>query len=137
MSQRPTPGQRKGGEMSFYNMLFGVNSATVLLAALGMTADDVPRFRNCYIDGEQIVIHTRTGGGNRSYFDNDSLAAHACYLYDEDDDFDSTYANFHFKFPEEYADDLKALAERSETYKPSEKWQALLKALAPGTEAGL
>lgn len=49
--------------MSFYNMLFGVNSAApVLLATLGLTLNDVPRFRDCYIDGEHIVIHTRTGG---------------------------------------------------------------------------
>lgn len=139
--------------MSLYNMLFGVNSAApVLLATLGLTANDVPRFRDCYIDGERIVIHTRTGGGNRDYYDseescranypeyfdgkedpagpwNSGLTANACYLYDEDDDFDSTYANFHFKFPEEYAADLKALSERSETHKPSEKWRALFKAM--------
>jgi hypothetical protein len=140
-------------EMSLYNMLFGVNSAaTVLLATLGLTLNDVPRFRDCYIDGEHIVIHTRTGGGNRDYYGseedcranypeyfdgkedpagpwNSTLTENAYYLYDEDDDFDSTYANFHFKFPEELAVDLKALAERSETHKPSEKWLALFKAM--------
>ena len=139
--------------MSLYNMLFGVNSAApVLLATLGLTANDVPRFRDCYLDGEQIVIHTRTGGGNRNYYDseescranypeyfdgkedpsgpwNSALTANACYLYDEDDDYDSTYANFHFKFPDEYANDLKALAAKSETHTPSEKWQALFKAM--------
>jgi hypothetical protein len=49
-----------------YNMLFGSNKAApVLLAVLGITADRVPRYRDCFIDGENIVIHTRTGGGNR------------------------------------------------------------------------
>lgn len=137
--------------MSFYNMLFGVNSAApVLLATLGLTADDVPRFRDCYIDGTQIVIYTRTGGGNRDYYDseescrancpeyfggevepsgpwNSTLTANAYYLHDEDDALDNTYANFYFKFPEDYAADLMALAEISDTRKPSEKWQMLLK----------
>ena len=53
--------------MSLYNMLFGVNSAApVLLATLGLTESDVPRFRDCHLNGEQIVIYTRTGGGNRA-----------------------------------------------------------------------
>lgn len=139
--------------MSLYNMLFGVNDyAPVLIAALGMTANDVPRFRHCYIDGEQIVIRTRTGGGNRDYYDseescrenypdyfngkedpsgpwNSSLTGSKFYIYDEDDDFDSTYANFYFRFPDEYAEDLKAIAARSETHTPSEKWKALFKAM--------
>lgn len=139
--------------MSLYNMLFGVNAAApVLLATIGLTANDVPRFRDCYIEGDNIVIHTRTGGGNRDYYDseescranypeyfdgkeepsgpwNSTLASNAFYLYDEDDDYDSTYANFHFRFPDEYADDLKEFAARSETHTPSEKWQALLKAM--------
>ena len=137
--------------MSLYNMLFGVNSAApALLATLGLTVNDVPRFRDCFIEGNNIVIHTRTGGGNRDYYDseencrrnypeyftgvddpdgpwNSALTNNAFYLHDEDDDFDCTYANFHFRFPDEYADDLKALAERRETHKPSEKWQALFK----------
>lgn len=139
--------------MNLYNMYFGVNrAASVLLATLGLTENDVPRFRDCYIDGDRIVIHTRTGGGNRDYYDseescranypeyfdgkedptgpwNSSLTLNTYYLYDKDDDFDSTYANFNFKFPEEYAANLKALAERSKMHKPSEKWQALLKAM--------
>jgi hypothetical protein len=139
--------------MSLYHMLFGVNNtAPVLLAILGLTKKDVPRFRDCYIDGDRIVIHTRTGGGNRDYYDseqscrvnypecfdgkedpigpwNSTLTANAYYLYDVDDDFDSTYADFYFKIPEEYAEDLKALAERSEMLKPSEKWQALFKTM--------
>lgn len=139
--------------MSLYNMLFGVNDAApLLLGALGLTHDDVPRFRDCYLQGEHIAIHTRTGGGNRDFYDseescranypdyfggdddpkgpwNSDLTSHACYLYDEDDDFDSTYATFYFKFPEEYMEDLKALSAKSETHTPSEKWKALFQAL--------
>lgn len=139
--------------MSFYNMMFGVNSAApALLATLGLTVDDVPRFRDCFIQGESIVVHTRTGGGNREFYDseescranypdyfdgendpsgpwNDTLVSNEFYLRDEDDDFDCTYANFYFRFPGEYASDLKALAAHSETHTPSEKWQALFEAM--------
>ena len=53
--------------MSLYNALFGTNPfANALLMALGITASDVPRFRDCYLDDDgKIVIFTRTGGGNR------------------------------------------------------------------------
>ncbi len=139
--------------MSIYNMFFKMNNVTpVLLAMLGLKEEDVPRLRDCYIDGEKIVIYTRTGGGNRDYYDseescranypeyfdgkdnptgpwNSTLTANPYFLYDEDSDFDSTYANFYFKVPKEYVADLAALAERSETHKPSEKWQALFKAI--------
>lgn len=123
--------------MSFYNLLFGVNkSAPVLMATLGLTPADVPRFRDCFINGDKIVIHTRTGGGNREYYDepneentegpwNSTLRDNAFYISDKDDDFDSTYANFFFRFPDAYADDLKVLADKDESHTPSKKWQAL------------
>ena len=75
--------------MSLYNMLFGVNSAApVLLATLGLTAGDVPCFRDCYIDGDNIVIHTRTGGGNREDYEveNEELQSNPFYVRDEDDE---------------------------------------------------
>lgn len=142
--------------MSLYNMLFGVNQmAPVLLGALGMSAGQVPRFRDCYLDSEKkrIVIHTRTGGGNRDYYEseescrdhhpeyfkgegddpsgpwNADLRKHPQFLYDEDDDFDSTYADFYFSFPPDFAADLTAACENVETHRPSEKWQALFEAL--------
>lgn len=141
--------------MSLYNMLFGVDKmAPVLLAALGIKTDQVPRFRDCFLDSERkhIVIHTRTGGGNRDYYANaerykahhadqigteyeykgpwnDDLHEHANYLYDEDDDFDSTYADFYFSFPTDYVVDLTALCDKVETYRPSNKWQALFRSL--------
>lgn len=116
--------------MSLYNMIFGVNrAAPMLLAVLGLKTNDIPRFRDCFLAGDRIVIHTRTGGGNRDYYSNSGLTKNAFYLYDEDDDFDSTYANFYFRFPDEYAEDLKALAAQNETHTPSEKWQALFQAI--------
>lgn len=140
--------------MSIYGMLFKMNNATpVLLAMLGLKEEDVPRLRDCYIDGEKIVIYTRTGGGNRDYYDseescranypeyfdgkdnptgpwNSTLTANPYFLYDEDSDFDSTYAYFYFKVPKEYVADLAALAENSDIHKPSEKWQMLFKGMA-------
>lgn len=142
--------------MSLYNMLFGVNEmAPTLLAALGINEGNVPRFRDCYLDTEKkrIVIHTRTGGGNRDFYEseescrdnhpeyftgkdkpsgpwNADMRKHPQFLYDRDDDFDATYADFYFSFPPDLAADLTALCENVETHRPSEKWQALFAALA-------
>lgn len=144
--------------MSLYNMLFGVNPAGgVILATLGLSSADVPRFRDCYVskigNEYRIVIHTRTGGGNRDYYENrgtceesypeyfgegkeepsgpwnDDLRASPHYDRDMDDDFDSTYADFYFRLPAEYEAELKALADRQEFIAPSEKWQMLLDSL--------
>jgi len=118
--------------MSLYNMLFGVNKAApVLIRILGIDPAEIPRFRDCYIDGKCIVIHTRTGGGNREGYEegNNYLQKNKYYLHDSDDDFDSTYADFYFKFPEEYEKELVALSKNNPDIKPSEKWQILLKEL--------
>lgn len=146
--------------MSLYNMMFGANPNThAYLKMLGLTPADVPRFRDCFLsktdDGDVLIaIHTRTGGGNRDYYEseegcrynypeyfkgediptgpwNDDLRSVPGYLRDEDDEFDSTYATFYFKVPELYADAVKALADESpaQTMTPAEKWDALLTAL--------
>jgi hypothetical protein len=86
-----------------YNMLFGKNPDTkTILSALSLTELDVERFRDCWIDGKEdkIVIYTRTGGGNREDYPNSALVNHPLYLYDEDDDFDPTYAYYYFAIPE-------------------------------------
>lgn len=119
-------------------MLFGKNPlADVLLATLGWTTHDVPRFRDCYLDGETIVVHTRTGGGNRNSYEeeNGRLTQHSCYVSDSDDDFDCTYANFIFRFPEEYAAELRAASAGAEVQAPSQKWEELLGALHNKKEA--
>jgi len=59
------------------------------------------------------------------------LPAHPCYLYDEDDDFDSTYATIYFKFPEEFADELKKL-DIGEKFDPSDRWLGAIKTLERG-----
>lgn len=127
--------------MSLYNMLFGANPAGgVLLQILGLSAADIPRIRDVFIDGDNIVIYTRTGGGNREFYDekndenpdgpwNSNMVENPHYLRDEDDDFDCTYASFYFKFPDDYAEDLKALAAQRQNHTPSQKWQALFESL--------
>lgn len=135
-------------------MLFGTNPLSgVLLATLGFTEADVPRFRDCYLSEGRIAIHTRTGGGNRDFYEslegcrdeypeyfesesppagpwNSDLRKSEYFMFDEDDDFDSTYANFYFKFPEDYAAELEAISKNVEPVEPSEKWSALLESLS-------
>ena len=89
--------------MTMYNMLFGKNPDTkTILSALSLAESDIKRFRDCWINEKkkQIVIVTRTGGGNREKYPNKILVNHPMYLYDEDDDFDATYAYYYFSIPE-------------------------------------
>lgn len=96
-----------------------------VLKAIGLSKEDIPRFRGAGVDGDKICVHTRTGGGNRDYYEsakcaksnypedftdgrepsgpfNCDLRKNPYFLYDEDDDFDSTYANFWFSIPREH-----------------------------------
>ena len=117
--------------MSLYNMLFGRNShSALLLAVLGLREVDVPRFRDVHTEdeGRKIAVYTRMGGGNRGHWDGyeggggADCACPGCraehvlgrapgYLYDEDDDFDSTYATYYFATPEAFIADVAALSD--------------------------
>mgnify|MGYP006940275397 CR=1 FL=1 len=114
-----------------YNMLFGENAhqASFLFAMLGKQPGDFGRYRDIYVTDTHIVVHTRNGGGNREDYEDvfDEMVDHPLYAYDEDDDFDCTYANFYFNHPTEYAEVLKEMAVGTVT--PADKWQALFKAL--------
>jgi hypothetical protein len=127
--------------MSLYNMIHGVNPlAPVLMKMLGAAPGDVPRLRDCYFDGEHIVIYTRTGGGNRDCYDsrettdsedydgpfNDDVRALPGFVRDEDDDYDSTYASFYFEVPQQFhmlLDKLKSMAQKQTQ---AERWEAAL-----------
>ena len=116
--------------MSLYNMLFGKNpNADQLLGLLGYTQGDCGRFRDVFVEDNHIVIHTRNGGGNREDYEYvfDEMSMHPLYAYDEDDDFDCTYANIYFKHPEGYGELLKEMA--AGTVTPSEKWEMMFEAL--------
>jgi hypothetical protein len=121
--------------VSLYNMLFGVNaSAPVLLAMLGIDSGDVPRFRDCFLseDRKQIIIHTRTGGGNRDDYEdgNTFMQGLPGYQHDEDDDFDCTYANFHYAVPEKFAHLIDKLPEGVD---PAKRWQETIENLKTAT----
>jgi len=125
--------------VSLYNALFGVQAlfAAAALAMLGIEREDVPRFRDAYFMLEEgrpiIVVHTRTGGGNREDYEaeNERLTKLPGYLYDRDDDFDCTYADFCYEVPEANRQAVAdALAETGNPRTPAERWQALFAALS-------
>lgn len=133
--------------MSLYNALFGENPFSVtLLEMLGTTRENVPRYRDCFLseDGTEIVIHTRTGGGNRDAYekggeywedgqiDNDTLRALPGFLGDADDDSDCTYADFRFSIPEALKPQIALLKELGAVSNPAERWQSLLEDLRKG-----
>lgn len=100
--------------MSFYNMLFGMNSQTdLLLAVIGFKQVDVERFRDAHIenDGKTIAVYTRTGGGNREDYPQEKLCDSPLFVSSADDDFDSTYATFYFKTPDEFVSDVVGLSD--------------------------
>lgn len=116
--------------MSLYNMIHGENPfAPLLLAILGLTRDQVPRYRDCFWDGEHVVVYTRTGGGNRpDYVDGNAMMANQPgYIRDADDDFDNTYASFLYNMPpgfEWFKDWAKAATP------PKERWETFFQKMA-------
>ncbi len=128
--------------MSFYNMLFGENqSSELLLKILGITENDIPRYRDIYWNGKHIVIYTRTGGGNREFYENeeskilnygeeygkdyngpynDDLRKIDGFICDFNDDYDCTYASFLYEVPKKYLDIIKGIPE---SLSPAEKWK--------------
>lgn len=120
--------------MSMYNMLHGTNPlASIYMAMLRLSTDQVGRFRDCYLQGDEIVVYTRNGGGNREDYEDvfEALSQHENYLHDEDDDFDSTYAYIHFSIPEQHQADVTMLklAIDQNTPPPAERWKQLLEDL--------
>ena len=94
--------------MSLYSMLFGVDpNADVILAILGLKKSDIERFRDCGFTENGIMVYTRTGGWNRHDYPNEALINNLYYSYDEDDNFDSTYATYYFNIPEEIKEDVE------------------------------
>lgn len=131
--------------MSLYNLVHGENPfSRILLAILGLDRDQIPRYRDCWFTGSEIAVHTRTGGGNREYYEdkescranypecfngeknppgpwNSDLRKIESFLRDEDDDYDPTYATFYYSVPETILKELQALNISSTP--ASERWQ--------------
>lgn len=100
--------------MSLYNMLFGRNPNTaILLAVIGLKENDVERFRDVSIDdgGKFIEVYTRTGGNNRGDYPQKTLFSSPHFVRTWDDDFDSTYAYFTFRTPQEFVEDVQHLSD--------------------------
>ena len=87
------------------------------LARLGLTASDFGRYRGARItENGELAVQTRNGGGNRECWSGSfssyaspcdcpgciisiRLPQHPCYLRDEDDELDNTYATIYFRDP--------------------------------------
>lgn len=98
---------------NFYDAILGrkENLSKLLLLIINLEEEKIPRFRDVYLHDGKIVVYTRTGGGNREDYikENEWLRQNENYLSDSDDDFDCTYANFFFKFPDEHQEYLLEL----------------------------
>ncbi len=107
--------------MSMYNMVNGCSPAVFLiLPMLGKHPEEYPRFRDCFLSNEErpdlddhIHIYTRTGGGNREEYDeeNEAMTNMDDFVEDFDDSFDTTYASWVFKVPEQWNADFKLITQ--------------------------
>lgn len=98
--------------MSLYNMLNGVNPATFyFLPMLGKHPNDIPRFRDCFINSKnQIMVFTRVGGGNRNCgFGEEVLCQHPDFVETYDDENDNTYGYYIFNVPEKWKSDFERI----------------------------
>ena len=134
--------------MSLYNALFGENPMSdFLLKIVNINKEDVPRYRDCFLNEEgNIVVYTRTGGGNRECFAengdcsscyhtaNDELSENKYFVTDYDDDYDSTYAYFVFKPSKDYELILKTLTSKEPLKEVGEKFKDLVSALQSGEQ---
>jgi len=126
--------------MSLYNLMHGVNPFSgILLSTLGLTPDDVGRFRDVSIQEKggklRISVYTRNGGGNRDDYQEvfDELEKHPNYLCDFDDSFDCTYATIEFSIPEKHLDLVSHIHGMTEDKRsPKEKMGDLLTKLQTG-----
>lgn len=130
--------------MSLYNSLFGVNPFTpILLGVLNTRVEQIPRFRDVFVENDEIIIYTRTGGGNRDEYDrpdcpgpsNADLRNIPGYLRDEDDSFDSTFAYFHYAVPKNVRLMLAQIAKATKDRPtPSDAWKRLKADLDEGRD---
>jgi hypothetical protein len=119
-------------------MIFGTDpNAGLFLGIIKVDPRIVPRFRDCFYNGEYIIVHTRTGGGNREEYkaENQKLRESPLFDHDEDDDYDSTFANFYYRVPEELQELFAEKREEIKSPMPKEKWQAVLDKLKGGKDA--
>jgi len=126
-----------------YNLVHGEHPLGQILVDLLKSKQDVEigRYRDGWVehDGDVLLIriHTRNGGGNREWQADaiESMQAHPWYVRDEDDDFDSTYADFYFAPPlgEIPPSVAKVLVECAQApVDVGARWQAAIDAISKG-----
>ena len=89
-------------------MINGFSPACLLvMPMLDRKQEEYPRFRDCFVDGENIAIYTRVGGNNRGCgFGEEELYKDPNFINTYDDDFDNTYATYLFKVPDKWKTDF-------------------------------
>lgn len=105
------------GGGGLYNVLFGRQpDAGLLLMLLNVVHKTDPgRIRDGWVEIEgdwySWRIHTRNGGGNREWQAKaiESMRSHPWYSRDEDMAFDTTYADFWFTPPRDWAEQVCAV----------------------------
>src|SRR6478735_5717637 len=85
-----------------------------ILAAIGIEEDCIPRLRGVGIDDGKILIHTRTGGGNREQYDTVEARISGEYGLDNDIQELKTPGSWSFGYHEEKGDRLQAIADLEE-----------------------
>jgi hypothetical protein len=124
--------------MSLYNTLFGFDrTAAPALSLLGLSPSQIPRFRDAHFkwaDGVgsevEIWVYTRTGGGNRADYEaeNQALREVAGFKRDFDDGFDSTFANWVYRVPDDFWVQVHEwLVEFGEPLTGEQKWAEFFK----------
>lgn len=96
----------------------------------------VPRIRDAWVekgeDGSPVIaFYTRLGGGNRPDYAEHirDMQAHEGYLRDRDDSFDSTYATFYYRAPEEWVEALSQPEVMQDPVDTDARWLAAIDAL--------
>lgn len=113
---------------NFYQIVAGKNPSDAhLLSLIGLTEQDVPRFRDVGFDEAEnrLDVLTRVGGGNYRHAYEDSAECANCdcdycrlrygletrpdYVMGEDYEFDTTYRMLSFRLPDDWRERLQAL----------------------------
>jgi hypothetical protein len=118
-----------------YNLVMGdgheMERGAMLLRILGI--DNPGRFRDAWVEtsdnGPVIAVYTRIGGGNREGYAEfiERNQANPHYIRDADDDFDSTYATFYFRTPDEWVESLSQVAQ--DPVDMSARWKTAIDSL--------
>ncbi len=93
--------------------LFGLlpKSVTNTFALAGIEHLHFARLRGVYVrtSKPEIVVRTRTGGGNRESYDEaiDACCAAESFLREKDCSYDRTYMKFYYAIQDEYKDAWK------------------------------